>query len=137
MRADLEEHNKTVEREQTERTEAALASAHGKWKRTSTITLAGSGTAVANRNRCPRDDGPMTATDLLKLLLESQELLNEATRAENQKRLRNRHSSLQQALESCNSAAEDGYLEASDHLRDIGVIIEQAESRGGHARRRR
>ena len=47
MRADLEEHNKTVEREQTERTEAALASAHGKWKRTSTITLAGSGTAVA------------------------------------------------------------------------------------------
>ena len=71
----------------------------------------------------------MTATDLLKLLLESQELLNEATRAENQKRLRNRHSSLQQALESCNSAAEDGYLEASEHLRDIGVIIEQAESR--------
>ena len=70
----------------------------------------------------------MTATGLLDLLLESQELLNEATRAENQKRLRNRHSNLQQALESCNSAAEDGYPEASEHLREIGAIIEQAES---------
>ena len=71
----------------------------------------------------------MTATALLRLLAESQELLNEATRAENQKRLRNRHINLQQALESCNSAAEDGYLEASEHLREIGAIIEQAESR--------
>ena len=69
------------------------------------------------------------ATALLSLLVESQELLNEATRAENQKRLRNRHSNLQRALESCNSAAEDGYLEASEHLREIGIIIEQAESR--------
>ena len=71
----------------------------------------------------------MTATDLLKLLLDSQELLNEATKAENQKRLRNRHINLQRALESCNSAAEDGFLEASEHLREIGAIIEQAESR--------
>ena len=70
----------------------------------------------------------MTATALLSLLAESQELLNEATRAESQKRLRNRHSNLQQALESCNSAAEDGYPEASEHLREIGAIIEQAES---------
>ena len=67
----------------------------------------------------------MTIADLLELLLESQEFLSEATRAENQKRLSN----LQQALESCNSAAEDGYLEASEHLREIGAIIEQAESR--------
>ena len=73
----------------------------------------------------------MTGTDLLKLLLESQELLNEATRAENQKRLRNRHSNLQRALESCNSGAEDGYLEASEHLGEIGIIVEQAESRAG------
>ena len=71
----------------------------------------------------------MTATDLLKLLLDSQEFLNEATKAENQKRLMNRHSNLQQALEGCNSAAEDGFLEASEHLREIGAIIEQAESR--------
>ena len=70
----------------------------------------------------------MTATALLSLLAESQELLNEATRAESQKRLRNRHSNLQQALESCNSAAEDGYPEASEHLREIEAIIEQAES---------
>ena len=32
-------------------------------------------------------------------------------------------------MESCNSAAEDGYLEASEHLRELGAIIEQAESR--------
>ena len=46
-KTNLEEHSRTVEREQTERTEAALASAHGKWKRSSTITLAGTATAVA------------------------------------------------------------------------------------------
>ena len=71
----------------------------------------------------------MTRTDLLKLLLESQDLLSEATRAENQKRLMKRHSNLQQALESCNSAAADGFLEASEHLREIGDLIELAEAR--------
>ena len=68
------------------------------------------------------------ATDILELLRESQALLNEATRTENQKRFRNRHSNLQQALESCNSTAEDGYLEASEHLKEIGAIIERARS---------
>ncbi len=70
----------------------------------------------------------MTSTSLLEILAESQELLNEATRAENRKRLRNRHRNLQQALESCRGAAEDGYLEASGHLRDIGNVIEEAQS---------
>ena len=45
--ASLEEHRKTVERDQAERTEAALAVAHGKWKRTMTITLAGTAVALA------------------------------------------------------------------------------------------
>ena len=45
--ANLEEHSKTVEREQTERTEVAMASAHDKWKKAITITMAGTATAVA------------------------------------------------------------------------------------------
>ena len=46
-KANLEEHSRTVEREQTEHTEAALASAHGKWRKFSAITLAGTATAIA------------------------------------------------------------------------------------------
>ena len=42
----LEEHSRTVERKQTERTEAALAKAHGEWKKSSAITLAGTAAAV-------------------------------------------------------------------------------------------
>ena len=45
-KTNLEEHSRNVEREQTERTEAALAIAHGKWKKSSTITLAGTATAI-------------------------------------------------------------------------------------------
>ena len=43
----LEEHSRTVEREQTERTEAALAIARGERKKYSAITLAGTAAAVA------------------------------------------------------------------------------------------
>ena len=46
-KANLEEHSRTVEREQTERTEAALAMAHGERKKYSAITLAGTAAAVA------------------------------------------------------------------------------------------
>ena len=70
----------------------------------------------------------MTSTSLLEILAESQELLNEATRSENRKRLRNRHRNLLQALEACSSAAEEGYLEASEHLREIGNVVEEARS---------
>ena len=45
--ARLEDHARTVEREQTERTEATLAVAHGKWRMTSAITLSGTAAAVA------------------------------------------------------------------------------------------
>ena len=46
-KTNLEEHSRTVEREQTERTEAALAIARGERKKYSAITLAGTAAAVA------------------------------------------------------------------------------------------
>ena len=46
-KTNLAEHSRTVEREQTERTEAALAIARGERKKYSTITLAGTAAAVA------------------------------------------------------------------------------------------
>ena len=69
----------------------------------------------------------MTTETLLKLLAQSQQLLNEVTRTENEKRVRIRQASLKQALELCAQSAEDGYRQASDHLHSIGRIIEQAE----------
>ena len=42
----LEEHSRTVEREQTERTEASLAVVQGKWKRAGVITMAGTAAAA-------------------------------------------------------------------------------------------
>ena len=69
----------------------------------------------------------MTTETLLKLLAQSQQALNQATRAENEKRVRIRQASLKQALELCAQSAEDGYQQASDHLHSIGRIIEQAE----------
>ena len=46
-KTNLEEHGRTVEREQTERTEAALAMARGERKKYSAITLVGTAAAVA------------------------------------------------------------------------------------------
>ena len=46
-KTNLAEHSRTVEREQTERTEAALAIARGERKKYSAITLAGTAAAVA------------------------------------------------------------------------------------------
>ena len=68
----------------------------------------------------------MTTLGLLRILEESQELLNRATDAENRKRLRILHFKLEEGLRRCAEAAEEGYREASEHLREICVVIEQA-----------
>ena len=68
----------------------------------------------------------MTTPGLLRILEESQELLNRATDAENRKRLRIRHSNLEEELRRCAKAAEEGYREASEHLREICAVIGQA-----------
>ena len=68
----------------------------------------------------------MTQVELLRLLEESQELLNQATRTEELKRQRSRATSLEDELEKCAQTAEDGYREASEHLQAIQEIIGKA-----------
>ena len=68
----------------------------------------------------------MTTPGLLRILEESQELLNRATDAENRKRMRILHSNLEEELRRCAKAAEEGYREASEHLREICAVIGQA-----------
>ena len=67
--------------------------------------------------------------DLLQLLDEAQELLNQATDAENRKRRGIRQSNLGDELSRCAEAAEEGYRQAAEHLEEIGAVVAQAEAR--------
>ena len=71
----------------------------------------------------------MTTRELLRLLDEAQELLNQATDAENRKRLGIRQSNLEDELRRCAEAAEEGYCQAAEHLEEIGAVVAQAEAR--------
>lgn len=71
----------------------------------------------------------MTTRELIRLLDEAQELLNQATDAENRKRLGIRQSNLEDELRRCAEAAEEGYLQAAEHLEEIGAVVTQAEAR--------
>ena len=71
----------------------------------------------------------MTTRELLQLLDEAQELLNQATDAENRKRLGIRQSNLEDELLRCAEAAEEGYRQAAQHLEEIGAVVAQAEAR--------
>ena len=72
----------------------------------------------------------MTATDLLKLLLESQELLNEATRAENQKRLRNSTAACNRPWRAATARPKTDTLKRPT----ISVTSESSSSRPNHGR---
>ena len=71
----------------------------------------------------------MTTRELLQLLDEAQELLNQATDAENRKRLGIRQSNLEDELLRCAEAAKEGYRQAAEHLEEIGAVVAQAEAR--------
>ena len=69
----------------------------------------------------------MTTDELLELLDESQQLLNEATNIEDQKRVRIRRESLKAELAKCSHAALHAHGQASGQLQALELIIEQAK----------
>ena len=69
----------------------------------------------------------MTTKELLELLEESQQLLNQATGFEDQKRVRIRRESLKAELAKCSHAALHAYGQASGQLQALELIIEQAK----------
>ena len=70
----------------------------------------------------------MSTLHLLDILAESQKALNEATRAENEKRVKVRQRDLQHELDQCAEAAEEGYQKAAGHLEAIKALIDEAKN---------
>ena len=68
----------------------------------------------------------MTTKELLELLEESQQLLNQATGFEDQKRARIRRETLKEKLAECSTSAASAYERASGQLGSLKTIVDQA-----------
>ena len=68
----------------------------------------------------------MTTNELLEILEESQQLLNQATDFEDQKRASIRGESLKAELGECSASAEQAHEQASGQLGNLKTIIDQA-----------